>query len=554
MRRGTNGQRGNNRSVQHCPMGRHQGSSEDQVEPAANADRPQRLTAAALTGMGWSYSTSIAIGIIQFIYVAVMSRLLAPRAFGVYAIAMLCINMGNSFARMGLAQALIQRPSISRDDIRAASTAGIAFGFILFLLLWVVAPWIGYFFREPQAIGVVRLMGVHFIFLGFGVTSHGLLRRELRFRQLSIAHVASYALGYGIIGISMALAGMGIWSLALGVLSAHLFQALFQYGCVRHPLRPTLRLRRFSHLYSFGTRVSLVGLLEFLGRQLDTFAVGRYTTTGLLGQYSRAFILVNLPLSQHLSQSITRVIFPGLSKIQQNPRRLKRAYISVLTLGALLLFPVGAGMAVAAREIVLVVLGEQWDIAVTLVPFFSVAVVFNIMTKFAELVCEARAELNKVLCVQMGYIVVLAAAYIAVSGFGEPAPFAAVLAVSEILRHIAFSTLLWRVAEVRPREVVQAYAPALVTTAGVALAVLVGRQAALIDGFPVVGVLAIEILLAAFVLALCTRFNPFSGARRELWERLRVAGVLQTPNGSRQKLVRLLLGQEPPSLGVTPRR
>lgn len=507
-------------------------------------ESPRKLTAATLTGMSWSTLNGLTVALIQVLYVAVMSRLLEPRLFGLMAIANLAVNFGANFARMGVAQALIQKPTLSRDEIRAGFTAGLAFGVLCCAGLWVLAPWIANeVFGEPEAVLLLRVMGTHFIFLGLGMTSQGLLRRSLRFRELAIAQIAAYLLGYGVVGLGMAAAGAGVWSLAGGVLAANLLHLGFQYMWARHPLRPVLSVRKFGALYNFGARISVLGFYEFLGKQLDTISVGRYTTTALLGQYSRAFVLTNLPLSHHLSHAITRVLFPGFSRIQADPRRLKRAYLSLLTLGGTIMFSLGAGMAVAADEIVHVALGDQWDVAARVIPFFALAVVLNIMTKFAELLCESRAELNKVLAVQTIYLVLLAAAYVAVSGIGGIVPFAATLAASEVLRHTAFTALLRKVVGIRPGEVVRAYAPAIFSAGGVAAAIAVGRQPLLANDVAPLGIFAAELALGAVAVILCLRFNPFGHVRGELYSRLVAARLIGTRNTLFAKVAGVVLGR-----------
>src|SRR4029453_13557430 len=96
-----------------------------------------------------------------------------------------------------------------------------------------------------------------------------------------------------------------------------------------------------------------------------------------------------------------------LSRIQQDLARLRRAFLSVLSLGNLVLFPVCAGIAVAAQELVLVVLGPQWHLAVGLVPWFAPAGGCNVASQLTQLLADARAELNRSLAVQTAYIVVL---------------------------------------------------------------------------------------------------------------------------------------------------
>jgi O-antigen/teichoic acid export membrane protein len=510
------------------------------------------LTAAALSGMSWSYSTSILIAIVQVFYVGVMSRLLSPRAFGLYAIALLAMNAGNTFAGMGVAQALIQKPEVTRDDIRAAATSGVGLGLLFFGSLWALAPWIAGFFTEPDAVPVLRVMGLHFLFLGFGLTAQALQRRAHRFRQVAISQCVAMVIGYGIVGPVAAQAGAGVWSLCAAVLTSHFLEAGIDYAWVRHPLRPLFARRAFRDLYGFGARISFHTLLEYLGKQLDTFAVGRYASTALLGQYTRAFVLVSLPLSQHLRQAITRVMFPGFSRIQGDTQRLTRAYLSVVTLIGTLMLGVAAGMAVAAREIVLVILGGQWDVAIRLVPFFAVAVVLNVMTRFSELVCQAKARLNALIALQSVYLVLLGLAYVAVSEWPGVLPFAVALAVSEILRHLAFTWLLRRLTGLRFGDVAMAYAPAITTAACVAALVYLGRLTLHIPGVPLQVVLAVEMVCGGIALALGIRFNPFRRVRDELFERMIAAGLIGKRRSWKTRAAMLLVGNRPLPTAAAP--
>lgn len=505
--------------------------------------KPRGLAVATFSGLRWSYVSTATVAIVQLLYVSVMSRLLSPEAFGIYAIAMLTVAVGDLFAQMGLHQAIVQRTSISRDDIRASATAGVVTGFALFALLWIVAPFISAFFDEPAATPVLRVMGANFVFVGLGVTSQGVLRRELRFRTLSIAQIAAYLVGYGLVGIGLAVAGAGVWSLAAAVIAVHVVATAIQYASVRHPLRPILRVRRFKALYSFGARTSVIGIVEFLGRQLDTFAVGRYAATSLLGQYNRAFVLVNMPLSQQVSGAIMTVVFPAFSKIQHDVPRLVRTYLGVMALGGMLIFPVSAGMAAASRELVLVVLGNQWDVARQLVPYFAVAVSLNIMTKFSRLLCQAKAELNSVIWIQVIYLVLLAAGYVAVSGLEDVRAFAAVLAVGEAVRHVALGVMVRKVIGVRLRDTLQAYAPAFVAAVVVAVSVGVTSRLAQYEALPTAVLLILEMAIAALALAASIRLNPFSWVRTELGAGFRAAGLLEDPRRASARIVRALVGR-----------
>ena len=109
-------------------------------------------------------------------------------------------------------------------------------------------------FRAPDLPPVLRLLGVTFLFEGMAMVGIGLLRRELRFRELSVITVATYVLGYLVVGVGLALLGAGVWSLVVGALVSSGSQTVWQYALLRHPIRPVLRREPYREVYGYGMR------------------------------------------------------------------------------------------------------------------------------------------------------------------------------------------------------------------------------------------------------------------------------------------------------------
>jgi O-antigen/teichoic acid export membrane protein len=505
------------------------------------------LTARAASGLRWSYLGYGALMAANAAYTITISRLLDPFAFGLMALAQLVVLFAQFFVRMGLASALVQKPRLSSDDVRAASTAGIAVGAACFGLVWVATPAITALFRAPELSPVLRVLGASFLFEGLSMVGLGLLRRQLRFRELSIITVCTYVLGYVVVGIGLALLGAGVWSLVVGSLVSSSTQALWQYTLLRHPLRPVLRWRPYHDICGYGMRLSGAHLLDYAGGNLDTFTVGRIASTAVVGQYSRGYYLAVQPLRVYLTQALTNVLFPHLSRIQEDSARLRRASLSMFALTAMVLFPVCAGMAVAARELVRVALGPQWGLAATLVPWFALAGACSVISALSQTVAEARGELYRSLAVQGAYVGVLGALLaVALTHRTQGVwVFAAAVAVAEILRHIGYLGLMRRILGLTVAQLSAAYAPATLASLGVVLAIAVTRGV-LVGNAPTIVVLAAELAAGASALALCIRFGPLPAIRRELWMRLTAAGMVGGVGGWRDRVARLVLGRLEP--------
>lgn len=497
------------------------------------------LTRRTLSGLRWAYAAAGANAVLQVAYVAAMSRLLEPAAFGLMALANIVVSFGFYFSRMGVAQALIQRPDIGERDVRAAATSGWLISGCCAGLLWLAAPLLGGLVDQPALDPVLRVMGLSFLLSGLSMTSQALLRREMRFAELSAVQVAVGVVGAAV-GVILAVAGAGVWSLIWASLAASATQAVLQYRLVRHPMRPLLAVRELSALYRFGVKISLVRVGEFAGKNLDTLVVGHLTSVTLLGIYSRAFLLVDLPVTKYLTNALSTVLFPGFGRLQGDRARIARVHLSVIRLAAVVLFPVCAGIAVARREVVLVVLGDQWVQAVSLVPPFALAAALSITSKLDELLAESQDRLHGVMALQYGYLVVLAVLLALAGWSGGPIwVFAAALATGEALRRVAYIAFMRGVTDVPVRAVLQAHLPAVFAVLTV-VAATAGTQRLLQHVLPPAALLAAEVVAGVAGLVAGIRLCPWGAVRADV--RIRLVGAGGSGRLVAAGMARLLLG------------
>lgn len=498
-----------------------------------------------MSGLRWTYLSLVAGVVLQLAYQAVINRLLDPTAFGLLTAALLIIRFSKFFADMGVGRALVQKSELDEEDVRASFASSLLLGLGAYALVWVTAPAVASFFGQTEATGadvvpVIRVTALSLVLTALGTTSQSLLQREMRFAELGAQELVSYTAGFLFVGIGLAAAGAGVWSLVAAQLVQAATATALTYARARHSLRPLLAWRRLRPLYSFGSRASVISLVDYLASNLDTIAVGRYFNTALLGQYNRAYYLTTFPTRQ-LTTSISKVLFPGFSRIQADTARTRRAYLGALSVAAVLLLPVCAGMAVAAQEFVLTLLGPQWGEAADLVPLLTIAAGLNVLSHFPGVVSEARAELNKKLALQVAGLVVLFGFLLLARDHGLWA-FALALAASKAVKHLLYIVLMHNTLGVTAAQTVRAYAPALFAAGVVAGFVAAGRLGAVSGGVPVAVVLLIEIAAGGVGLLVALRTPPLRGVRREIRDRLKRSGLLRE-RGLPDRIAGVVLGR-----------
>ena len=180
--------------------------------------------------------------------------------------------------------------------------------------------------------------------------------------------------------------------------------------------------------------------------------------------------------------------------------------------------------------------------AAELVPWFALAGGCHAASQLSQSLAEARAELNRSVAVQVGYLLLLAALILLALPLHLAGLWviAAAVAAAELLRYVGYLVLARRVLGCAGVRMWQAHVPAAFACIGVALAIAATRWA--LTGAPSVALLAAEIIAGVLALALCIRVCPTPSIRADLRYRLTAAHLLGPPRSRRRRAASLVLG------------
>ncbi|TPG65576.1 lipopolysaccharide biosynthesis protein [Hymenobacter nivis] len=497
----------------------------------------QNLSSAAVRGVQWTTAATVLTAVMQIGYTAVMARLLDPAAFGLVAMAGVVLRFGSYFAEMGLGHALVQRSEIDAQDVRATFTASLGLGLAVAGIAWLGAPLAVLFLKNEAVVPLVRVQALGFIIVGLGATATSLLRREMRFEVIAKVEVAAYVLGYGGVGITLAVLGAGVWSLVMASLAQQFFAALMNYLVVRHSLRFIFDRAPYARLLGYGGRVSVVGFLEFINGNLDTLLIGRLLGSVLLGIYNRAYMLLYLPM-YFLTNSLARVAFPAFSKIQDDLPRTRALYLTSSTLVATVVLPVCAGVAVAAPELVQVLLGPRWAASVPILRVLCLSIPLSMTTLFAGVVADARANLKQKIILNLEFMALLATLFWALKGYGL-AGIAGAIGTGEVVRTFLYMRITHRDIGIPYGRLFAIYKPGLLNAAAVGLGLL--AVAALVRPLhaPALVALLAQIAAGALVLGAVVLRWPSDELRPMLRQGLgRLRGLRRLPASAHPGLAR----------------
>jgi O-antigen/teichoic acid export membrane protein len=163
--------------------------------------------------MLWSGVGTLAQAVGQFAVLAALARFVTPAEFGVVSAALIVIGLGRMVTEGFVGPALTQRPGLTDEQVRTGFALSLLTGIGCTVLLWLAAPAVAEFFRMPALVAVTRGLALMLVVQVFAVVPLALLQRELRFRAIGTAEALSFLLGFAPLGIGLAVAGAGVWSL-----------------------------------------------------------------------------------------------------------------------------------------------------------------------------------------------------------------------------------------------------------------------------------------------------------------------------------------------------
>lgn len=323
-----------------------------------------------------SMSQAAKIGF-SVVSIVVLSRLLSPADFGVYAMIIAVVGIGELFRDFGLSLAAIQATSISRGQRSDLFWANTGIGVALTVVVAAVSPLIGGLYGRPDLAPQVCVAAITFTLNGAGAQYRVELTRTGRFKDLAIVDMAGLGISLGG-AIALAAAGLGAWALVLQAVLLALTMLIVLVGMGRwSPSRP----RGFGEIRTFlgfGGRLLSVQAISYISSNLDKVLIGRLFGATSLGLYSKAFQLYSQPLTQGLAP-FTNLAVSALSQVrEQRDDYLRRLLKLQLVTGYLGLAGFALMIGVAA-PLTTVVLGPQWSGSVPLFRILCIGGLFQIL-------------------------------------------------------------------------------------------------------------------------------------------------------------------------------
>ena len=323
------------------------------------------LKKSVVSGLKWTTASKFGQQVLQFTTLIILARLLLPEDFGLMASAMVVVGFVNVFRDLGLSAALIQKQDLSDELFSSIFWLSITSGLIMMLALIIFSPYIANFYNANTLVPILQVLSLSFLFSGLSAVQQALLEKELKFKTISKIELFATFLA-AVTGISLALLNYGVWSLVLqNLVFTFTVTCLFLIRLSKKP-KFFFKWREIKSISNFSANLAGFNILNYFVRNADYILIQKFLGEQQLGYYTLAYRLMLYPL-KNITAVITRVMFPVLSKIQNDNKRFRNIYLKLVNTISLLTFPLMLGLVAVSENFVIVVFGAKWEPVTTLI-------------------------------------------------------------------------------------------------------------------------------------------------------------------------------------------
>lgn len=318
-------------------------------------------------GLFWSYGERIMAQLVSLIVSIVLARLLDPENYGVISIVMIFITLCDAIVTGGFGNAIVQKKDADELDVNTMLICSMATSAVLYIILFVSAQFIADFYQMEIIRPILRVLGLRLLISGVNSIQRAWIQKRMLFKRFFISTSFGTIIS-AIVGISMAYMGAGAWALVGQYLTNSFIDTFVLF--VTNDWRPKLQFsfERAKQMLSYGWKVLLTTVVYTIEGDLRSLIVGKQFGSADLAYYDQGKKFPNLLVS-NINTSISNVMFPVLSKNQDNRGRMKLICRRSIKTSTYLLAPLLLGLIAVSNEFVRVILSDKW---LPCVPFLQI--------------------------------------------------------------------------------------------------------------------------------------------------------------------------------------
>ena len=365
-------------------------------------------------GLFWGGLSNGVQQVLNLVFGIFLARMLSQSDYGMVGMLTIFSLIAGSLQEGGFISALNRRKDATHKDFNAVFWMCSLVSFGIYLLLFFCAPLIADFYNEPQLVPLSRFIFIGFFITSLGITPRAMLFRSMKVREQSIVAFVSLLMS-GLVGVCMAYFGFAYWGIATQTLVyVSFFTGLTFYYAKWHPTLP-VDFSPIREMFGFSSKLIITNIVVIVNTNVFSVILGRLYSSHIVGNYTQANKWNYMGYS-FVGNMLGGVAQPVFSKTDNDSERQKQVFRKLLRFTAFISFPAMFGLAMVAKEFIVILLGEKWLESAVLLQILCVMGAFNpIGGLFSNLIVSRGHSLTYMWCNIGLCIAQLAAVYFSVS-------------------------------------------------------------------------------------------------------------------------------------------
>lgn len=322
----------------------------------------------------WKLLERFGVQGISFIIQIILARILSPDDYGVLSVMIIFTTLANVFIQTGFNTALIQNKDVTEEDYSSVFWISIIMAFLIYVLLFVIAPIIADFYDMPTIVKPFRVLSLVLFPGSLNSIQLAKVSKELDFKQVFRSNIGAILVS-GLLGIILAYLGWGVWALVLQYLSNVIIACIVMHFTVGWTPKLAYNFKRVKSLLSFGWKILLSSLIDALYQDLSSLVIGKKYSSSMLGFYNRGKQFPQFFIGA-INGAVQSVMLPAMARKQDDRRHVKTLMRKSIMLSSFIIFPIMAGLAGIADSLVALLLTEKWLISVPFLQIFCFSLAF----------------------------------------------------------------------------------------------------------------------------------------------------------------------------------
>lgn len=304
-----------------------------------------------------------------------IARILVPGDYGLMSMSTIITGYSLILSDLGLGNAIIQRKNVSENELSSLFWFSMAITTILALSCFPISYLTAFLMHEPRVIPITQTVAILFILNGLQIVPTSLIRKDMNFKAIGLRDMISIIVS-SICMLIIAKFNGGVWTLIIGFIIRSFLKTILLFKICRWRPRFHFNYLESKSFISFGLMIALGRSLFYIQEKSDTFFAGRAWKSNLLGYYSFALQLAQIP-TEKIVPLINSVSFPAFSKLQDDPVGFNKLYLNISKVTAAIVLPLFAGGYFLGGDLINLILTAKW---LPIVPLFRVLCLVQILT------------------------------------------------------------------------------------------------------------------------------------------------------------------------------